>query len=92
MPLNNDALTVSGLSHDYGDRRALSDVSFTVEQGTQFALLGPNGSGKTTLFKIISTLLPTRPEKVHIFGNDVTNASSEIRHLIGVVYLSLIHI
>ena len=88
MPLNNEALTVSGLSHNYGERRALCDVSFTVEKGMLFALLGPNGSGKTTLFRIISTLLPTIPGKVHIFGHDVANPSSKVRRLIGVVFQS----
>ena len=49
---------VEGLSRSYGDRLALDAVSFGVEAGELFALLGPNGGGKTTLFKLLSTLLP----------------------------------
>ena len=43
------------LTHRYGDRTALSGVSFSVSPGQMFGLLGPNGGGKSTTFKILST-------------------------------------
>jgi len=48
-------IRVEHLSHHYGRRQALVDVSFDVPAGKIFALLGPNGGGKTTLFKILCT-------------------------------------
>ena len=86
MSSNRDALTVSDLSHRYGDRDALTNVSFTVDTASVFALLGPNGGGKTTLFRIVSTLLPTNAGHVHIFGRDVSNHAANVRRLIGVVF------
>lgn len=88
MPSELDALTVTELSHSYGNRRALREVSFAVSAGTVFALLGPNGGGKTTLFRIVSTLMPTSPGHVRVLGRDVAIEAAHVRRLIGVVFQS----
>lgn len=82
------ALDISSLSHRYGAREALVDVSFGAEAGSIFALLGPNGGGKTTLFRIVTTLLPTAARHVSVFGRDVTTDAHEVRRLMGVVFQS----
>jgi ABC-2 type transport system ATP-binding protein len=51
-------LSVRGLSKDYGPRRVLDAVSFTVRPGEVLGLIGPNGAGKTTLFECLAGLLP----------------------------------
>ena len=53
----NVVIEIAGLTHYYGERKALAGVSFQVREGEMFGLLGPNGGGKTTLFRILSTLL-----------------------------------
>ena len=47
-------LTVQGLAADYGDVRAVWDVSLEVEAGEIVALIGPNGAGKTTLMRCLA--------------------------------------
>ena len=47
------AVAVRHLAKSYGDKQAVSDVSFAVEKGGVFALLGPNGAGKTTIIEIL---------------------------------------
>ena len=86
IPSADAALEVEGLSHRYGDRHALTDVSFSVDVGSIVALLGPNGSGKTTLFRLVTTLLPASPGHARVFGYDVTNAASDVRRRMGVVF------
>jgi ABC-2 type transport system ATP-binding protein len=81
-------LSVDGLTHRYGDRTALDDLSFHVERGTIFGLLGPNGSGKTTLFRILSTLLPLQTGEVRIGGVDLRADLAGVRRLLGVVFQS----
>jgi len=88
VPSDSNAVSVTGLSHQYGDHTALSSVSFTVPTGTMFGLLGPNGGGKTTLFRIVSTLLPTRPGHAVLFGHDVATNATAVRRLIGIVFQS----
>lgn len=63
--------------------RALDGVSFVVEAGTVFGLLGPNGSGKTTAVRILTTIL--RPDGGHarVLGHDVTRQAPLVRTLIG---------
>lgn len=79
---------IAGLTHYYGERKALSGVSFQVQEGEIFGLLGPNGGGKTTLFRILSTLLLPTSGRATIFGLDVAKRPQEVRRRIGVVFQS----
>ncbi|MDE0315529.1 MAG: ABC transporter ATP-binding protein [Candidatus Poribacteria bacterium] len=81
-----DQITVENLTHKYGNRCALDNVSFTVSRGEIFGLLGPNGSGKTTFFKILSTLMSPTSGSVSIFGHDLSIDAKAIRKLLGVVF------
>jgi ABC-2 type transport system ATP-binding protein len=80
------AVEVAHLNHDYGTRKALSDVSFDVRRGEIFALLGPNGGGKTTLFKILATSIAPTSGTARIFGYDVHTQADEVRRRIGIVF------
>ena len=82
------AVTIDGLSHRYGSRNALENLSFAVGQREVFGLLGPNGGGKTTLFRILSTLLPLQSGRVSILGLDLQNDDDAIRRRIGVTFQS----
>ena len=81
-------VAIAGLTHRYGDRVALNDVSFTVQRGEIFGLLGPNGGGKTTLFRILSTLMAPSVGNVSVFGHDVVTQRNAVRRRIGVVFQS----
>lgn len=82
----NNKITVENLTHTYGSRCALDNVSFTVSRGEIFCLLGPNGSGKTTLFKILSTIMSPTSGSVDILGFDLNTEKKAIRKLLGVVF------
>lgn len=56
---SNLALTASGLSKSYFDRKVLDDISFTVKQGEVKAIIGASGSGKSTLLRLLSLLEPS---------------------------------
>ncbi|HZZ39097.1 MAG TPA: ABC transporter ATP-binding protein [Acidobacteriaceae bacterium] len=72
--------------HDYGARRALDDLSFAVNRGEIFGLLGPNGSGKTTLFRILSTLMVPSGGRASLQGFDVAREPNQVRQQIGIVF------
>lgn len=82
------AIEVEHLSHRYGHREALSDVSFAIDRGEMVALLGPNGGGKTTLLKILSTLLVPSQGTARIAGHDVRTQTAAVRASLGVVFQS----
>ena len=52
----NDLLVADSVSKNYGDFKALNDVSIAVPKGSIFGLLGPNGAGKTTLIRIVNQI------------------------------------
>lgn len=79
---------VTEISHRYGDRLALNQLSFEVHPSEIFGLLGPNGGGKTTLFRLLSTLLPLQSGTANIAGFDLATQSQQIRTLIGVTFQS----
>lgn len=80
------ALEAADVGFNYGDRRALDAVSFSISRGEIFGLLGPNGGGKTTLFKLLSTLVPLQSGTVRILGHDLSTDSAALRRRIGVVF------
>lgn len=84
--MTTPAIAVEDVRYRYGEREALAGVSFEVERGEIFALLGPNGSGKTTLFRILSTLVAPASGRVSVFGHDLATEASWVRRRLGVVF------
>lgn len=79
-------IDIVNVRHTYGERVALDNVSFQVDAGEVFALLGPNGGGKTTLFRLLCTALEPQSGQIHIGGLDVVKAVAGVRERIGVVF------
>ena len=69
------AITIRGLSRNFGVVRALEEVSFDVPVGEVTALLGENGAGKSTLLKILAGLQPPSGGSVSFFDREVTSYS-----------------
>lgn len=80
------AIVVSHVSHRYGERTAVDNLSLEVQAGEIFVFLGPNGSGKTTLFRVLSTLIPLQAGEVTLLGHSLTTATTAIRSQLGVVF------
>jgi len=80
------ALSIAGVSHAYGKRTALDDVSFTVPRGRVTVLLGLNGAGKTTLFSLITRLFHTRVGDISVLGYRVDREPGEALRRLGVVF------
>jgi ABC-2 type transport system ATP-binding protein len=85
-PAAMPALSIDGVSHSYGPRRALIDVSFAVAPASFTALLGLNGAGKSTLFSLITRLFGIQAGGISIFGHDIRAAPGEALRLLGVVF------
>jgi ABC-2 type transport system ATP-binding protein len=94
-PDRHRPLVVRGLSKTFGSThrrpwskrparrvRALRDVSFHVEAGSIYGLIGANGSGKSTLIRTLSTLVLADAGEVRVFGYDVEAQSMQVRRLI----------
>jgi ABC-2 type transport system ATP-binding protein len=84
--LEPPALAVEGVSHSYGARQALAEVSFAVPPATFAVLLGLNGAGKSTLFSLITRLYATQRGEIRIFGRDVAKTPGEALRRLGVVF------
>jgi ABC-2 type transport system ATP-binding protein len=82
------AIEVSGLRKSYGPRQVLHDVSFTVETGEVFALLGPNGTGKTTTVEILEGYRRRDGGEVSVLEADPAKAGADFRARIGIVLQS----
>jgi sulfate transport system ATP-binding protein len=78
-------IEVESISKQFGDFRALDDITLEVPNGSLTALLGPSGSGKSTLLRIIAGLETPDQGRVLIDGSDVTHARPQDR-AIGFVF------
>ena len=79
-------IAIEGLTHRYGDRVALDDVSLTVDDGEYALLVGPNGCGKTTLIRHCNALLEPDAGAVRVDGVDVTENPVAARTSVGMVF------
>ena len=80
------AIEAEGLVKEYpGDVRALDGLSFAVEEGTVFGLLGPTGAGKSTAVRILTTLARADEGTATVAGHDVRADAASVRSTIGVV-------
>jgi ABC-2 type transport system ATP-binding protein len=81
-------VVVEHVTHRYGERVALGDVTFEVNAGEVFAVLGPNGGGKTTLFRILATAVAPTSGRVRVLGYDVRTNPERVRWHLGIVFQS----
>ena len=80
------ALAIDGVSHSYGPRQALADVSLSIPPATFVVLLGLNGAGKSTLFSLVTRLFATQRGQIRIFGHDVARVPGAALRQLGVVF------
>jgi ABC-type multidrug transport system ATPase subunit len=73
-------IKVSGLTKDYGARRAITNVSFDAQQGEIVGFLGPNGAGKTTTLRILAGYMPPTDGEALVAGYDVVEESLDLFH------------
>jgi len=67
------AVNAQNLVKQFGNIRALDNLSFAIKQGEIFGLIGPNGAGKTTSLRIVSTLILPTSGSMQIFGLDAVS-------------------
>ena len=77
------AIESSGISKNFGTTKALSNISFSVNESEVFGFIGPDGAGKTTLFRIITTLLLPDEGEIKVLGLDCRADYKELRKNIG---------
>ncbi|PIC98423.1 MULTISPECIES: ABC transporter ATP-binding protein [unclassified Sporosarcina] len=66
-------LEIKKISKNFGGIQALTDVSFSVEEGEILGLIGPNGAGKTTMFNMITAMYPPSSGEISFVGNPLSN-------------------
>lgn len=74
---------VKNIIKTYGEVKAVDNVSFEVEKGELFGLIGPDGAGKTSIFRILTTLLLADSGTATVEGYDVVKDYQAIRNRVG---------
>lgn len=77
------SIQVRNISKSYNKIKAIDSVSFEVEEGELFGLIGPDGAGKTTIFRILTTLLLADEGSATVAGYDVVKDYKFIRNSVG---------
>lgn len=83
-----EALVVRGVSHSFGEKQVLDNVSLTVPRGSFTVLLGLNGAGKSTLFALVTRLYDNVSGEIRILGHDVRRSPGAALQRLGVVFQS----
>ena len=78
-----NAIEVNHIGKSYGRVKALQDVSFSVDKGEVFGLIGPDGAGKTSMFRILCTLLLADEGTASVDSFDVVKQMADIRRRVG---------
>ena len=80
----NRALSISELSHRFGNIIALSDITLSLDNGEILAVIGANGSGKTTLVNVVGGQLPIQSGNINLFRTNISNYSPDDRVTAGI--------
>lgn len=83
MPGREVSVSCRSISKHYGKVEALKEISFEVQKGEIFGIIGPDGAGKTTLFRILTTLLLADKGTAVVDGLDVVKKYKQIRKRVG---------
>ncbi|MBD3816663.1 MAG: ATP-binding cassette domain-containing protein, partial [Halothiobacillus sp.] len=83
QPNPEDIITVADLTRRFGAFTAVDGISFCVQRGQIFGLLGANGAGKSTTFRMLCGLLPPSAGKLSVAGVDLRSAAAKARARIG---------
>lgn len=76
-------IEAEGLSKNYGDLKAVDDITFGVNAGEVVGILGPNGAGKTTILRMLAGILTPSSGKARVAGFDSTANSFEVKERLG---------
>jgi ABC-2 type transport system ATP-binding protein len=76
-------IQTTGLTKDYGTRRAIENLTFEARQGEVVGFLGPNGAGKTTTMRILTGYMPPTYGTAMVAGYDIITESLEVRRRVG---------
>ena len=76
-------IKIENLVKTFGAKRAVDDISFTVERGEVLGFLGPNGAGKSTTMRMVTGFMPPSAGKVSIGGHDIVDSPLEAKRLMG---------
>ncbi|MCG2759539.1 MAG: ABC transporter ATP-binding protein, partial [Desulfobacteraceae bacterium] len=72
------AIDIKNLSYSYGNGPVLKDISFSIQKGDFFIIIGPNGSGKTTLLKTISGIIKPQRGQLEILGQSIRSYTRKV--------------
>lgn len=78
-------IKVKNLNKHFGEIKAVTDLSFTVEQGQVYGFLGQNGAGKSTTIRMLLTLIKPTSGSIEIFGMDLLKYRKEILRKVGAI-------
>ena len=79
----SESIIIEKVEKSYGKVKAISDISFSVEKGELFGIIGPDGAGKTTLIRILTTLLIPDSGFAKVENFDVVKDFKKIRNIVG---------
>ena len=77
------SISIENISKSFGEKQALSEVSFDLASGSVTGFLGPNGAGKSTLMKILTTTLRADSGKAIVNGYDISKNPMEVKRAVG---------
>ena len=77
------SIKVANITKNYGEQRALDNISFEVNTGEVVGFLGPNGAGKSTMMKILTCYIPQTSGEASVCGYDVAEKSLDVRKNVG---------
>lgn len=78
------AIVVTGLSRQYPDKTAVDNISFSVDKGSIFSLLGVNGAGKTTTIKMLCGLTRPTGGEAYVLSHDIHTELGEVKKLVNI--------